>query len=347
MTTVFPKLRAESEDLQHLDVLRVVAALGVLAFHFSYRFPEAPPLWSLPLLVDGFFLISGIVIAHVYASRLKTRNACAVFLVKRFARLAPLHYATLAAYVAMMALLGLEGPRYDLKCIANNLTFTHSFACDALTFNHVSWSISAEMAAYVLAPAILRLGRHALTLGLVLLGVFVFAGLPWWYWTYELGWLRCIPSFAIGVGLYSLRCQFAPLVPRGALTVLCLAFVGATVFGIGGMPVYALVLLIVVAALAADTQGRASKVVRYLAPWGQLTYGIYMLHPIYDTVVFGGLERVAPAAGADVKLLFAFIGVPLTVLAAYASLHLLETPARKFISRKLTAPRQAPSRLAA
>lgn len=330
------KLRAESGDLQHLDLLRVLAALGIMVFHFAVRLPGSPTISGLPLLVDAFFVISGIVIAHVYTDRIKDRDDYARFLVKRFARLAPLHYATLLVYIALAVAFSLNGPRYDFRGIADNLAFTHAFACDARTFNHVSWSLSAEMFAYLCAPALLWLGPYALTLGAVLLTVFVHAELGWWTWTYDLGWLRCLPAFAIGMGLYSVRDFIATFVPRGTLVVSCMLFVICIAGGQGGLPVYAIVLLVVASALAADTRAEVSRLVRLAAPWGQLTFGIYMLHPLYDTIVIGAVEHAYPVVSGELRWLLVLAGFPIVVAAAYVSFYAFETPARRFLVRALS-----------
>jgi len=49
-------------DIPGLTGLRGILALTVLAYHLGY----APGGW---LAVDGFFLLSGIVLTHVYGGR--------------------------------------------------------------------------------------------------------------------------------------------------------------------------------------------------------------------------------------------------------------------------------------
>lgn len=85
-----------------------------------------------------------------------------IFLRKRFARLAPMHYLTLGAYVAIglaAPALGLslsEPEKYDLACLPANVAFLQStMACPHLSFNFPSWSISAEMICYLAFPLVL------------------------------------------------------------------------------------------------------------------------------------------------------------------------------------------------
>ena len=75
----FPPLKPDSEDMLHLDALRIVGALMIVVFHFN-RFINLDGRWQavddmvkgFSLIVDLFFVISGYVMAAVYAGRLTT-----------------------------------------------------------------------------------------------------------------------------------------------------------------------------------------------------------------------------------------------------------------------------------
>ncbi len=54
-----------------------------------------PPFANISLWVDFFFVLSGFVIAHAYLDRLRTGLGLGTFMVRRFARLYPLHLFTL------------------------------------------------------------------------------------------------------------------------------------------------------------------------------------------------------------------------------------------------------------
>jgi peptidoglycan/LPS O-acetylase OafA/YrhL len=109
-----------------VDVLRGVAALVIVVFHYHHfyladafdragvpaleSFPYAAvlaPLYSAVAAkaVEVFWLISGFVFAHVYMRRPVTGWN---FFVARFARLYPLHFATLL-YVAALQIWSLQG----------------------------------------------------------------------------------------------------------------------------------------------------------------------------------------------------------------------------------------------
>src|SRR5262245_52376951 len=132
MALSFPKLAPESEDFLHLDALRILASFAVVMFHWrghlAYKPASDATAWlnSWIVFVDLFFVISGFIIAAVYSARMSTLAQYGDFLFKRFARLAPLHYATLALYVAIGLLATLAGAslndpeKYNPACIAPN-----------------------------------------------------------------------------------------------------------------------------------------------------------------------------------------------------------------------------------
>jgi peptidoglycan/LPS O-acetylase OafA/YrhL len=182
---IFPRLKAESEELLNLDFLRLMAACAILISHFWTNLdltPAAVDRWAhlddLSVFVDVFFAISGIVIAYVYANRMSSTEDYGSFLQKRAARLVPLHLATLAFYV-VVGLVGaslgetLGAGRYDGSCLVPNILLVHATGiCDAVSYNAVSWSISAEMFMYLLFPLFLYVQRRsAASLAIAVVGI--------------------------------------------------------------------------------------------------------------------------------------------------------------------------------
>ena len=74
-----PPLKPDSDQMLHLDALRIVGAVMIVVFHFN-RFINLDGRWqvaddtvkSFSLIVDLFFLISGYVMAAIYTGRLTT-----------------------------------------------------------------------------------------------------------------------------------------------------------------------------------------------------------------------------------------------------------------------------------
>ena len=96
----------------HLDALRIVAAAAVVALHYAeYAKDNAAAhfvfahVQHFNLFVDLFFVISGFVIARQYLARVDSPDDIKRFLWRRFARIYPLHFLTLAFYLAVAAVL--------------------------------------------------------------------------------------------------------------------------------------------------------------------------------------------------------------------------------------------------
>ena len=342
------RLRTESDALRHLDVVRFVAAMLVVVYHYRNQWwfgdtlgRELLVFRNLSLAVDVFFVISGIVISFVYADRFQFGR----FIRARFARLAPLHYATLFAYVGiglLAAKLGIdwaEAGRVNGDCLVPSFTMTHSVGpCDHDAFNHVSWSISAEMIVYLLFPlAVLVPRRSAIVLtvlAVVMLAVLYAAGplgpqqRPWHELTYDFGVLRAIVGFLVGIALYQNRARLALLPAPRLLLVLA---VGAFFVGLATDVPRGLMLLdaylIAAFAYAADLRQTGTYWLLRIAPLSALTYGVYMLHPLVRTLFL----PVQTHFGVPVNVAIV-VNTAIVVALAWASYVLFERPARRMIN---------------
>jgi peptidoglycan/LPS O-acetylase OafA/YrhL len=343
-----PRLRCESDELLHLDVMRFVAAIAVVVYHFRNQWTFGPvrgdrisAFDNMSLAVDLFFVISGIVITYAYHDM----SHFGRFMQKRFARLAPLHYATLLFYLV----IGFAAPRlgsdmgepwrYRPDCLLPNLLFLQAFGtCSSYSFNHVSWSISAEMLAYLLFPLFLiLLNRHRalpLALALIMLALLYGAGpigpepRMWHQLTYDYGFVRVLPAFLMGMSLWGCRDLLRRLpMPGAVLGVLCVLFIGGLVAQAPRGLLVPVVYAMAAVALACDVQGGAGRLTRRIAPLGALTYGIYMLHPMVRTLIYPTMRSLHVPNNLVVAIMFLLVPV-----AAYLSLFLFEAPARRAIS---------------
>src|SRR5689334_21950406 len=91
-------LKKNSERLLELDVLRGLAAFGVLCYHYTTHHtllfsPTIKPLFNFPYGVYGvelFFMISGFVIFMTLENTKRPLD----FIVSRFSRLYPCYWAS-------------------------------------------------------------------------------------------------------------------------------------------------------------------------------------------------------------------------------------------------------------
>jgi peptidoglycan/LPS O-acetylase OafA/YrhL len=146
---------AGADRIQVLDSWRGVCALLVAVYHFPVvglvqSSPLARHSW---LFVDFFFVLSGFVIAKVYAGRLRDAASTGRFIIKRFGRIWPLHIAVLALLVVKAHLMGDVGTSAEksLVSIITNVFLIQSWGLHATdTWNFPAWSISVEWALYLI-----------------------------------------------------------------------------------------------------------------------------------------------------------------------------------------------------
>jgi peptidoglycan/LPS O-acetylase OafA/YrhL len=351
---LFPALHTTSDELLHLDALRFVASAGIV-LHHSLEFWYPPELRAtianrtsgLALFVDLFFVISGFVIAHVYSDRIANIAGYGQFLKRRVARLVPLHWLTLACAIALWSLVRLAGvqaggmPAFDLACIARSAMLVHAYVgCPSGSyFNPVSWSISVEMALYVLFPITILVGRLTrlanLALGVAILAtaLAIATATP-----KPLDWemvpplVRGLASFLIGVGLFDLRERIRLPLARIWTVLSCCALIAAMLIGASHAITLALTYLCVLCAIAAE-RASAWPVVKRLAVLGQLTYSIYMWHGLVILVLLNAVgDKLLHLSGLS-ALLLAMGCYGLILMMGYVSLVWIETPARRWIDR--------------
>ena len=234
-TSVRPT-RAPSANAQlpSLTSLRGVAALWVVLYHFSVQcLPnlDTTPYTSLIhkgyLAVDMFFLLSGLVMTHVYhrAFLNSVSQNYRSFIVARIARIYPLHLLVLLLFVATAVALHvstsrslgtlqdipLQGPR-SLGAFFANVFMLQGLEASQLSWNYPAWSISVEFVAYLVFPFALPAmwqtsDRAKIVIGSFLFGlILLLASLSngnFDQWDGPLTLLRCLPEFMLGTLLYS------------------------------------------------------------------------------------------------------------------------------------------------
>jgi len=338
-------------DLRPLTALRFMAALWVVLYTFWPNLDVSfmPNLAAKGYLgVELFFVLSGFILSHVYLHAFaEKRFSYRGFLWARIARVYPLHVFTLLGVMALGLAAVFVGMSIDAsvlswKSLPAHLLMLHAwgFASEA-GWNHPSWSISAEWFAYLAFPLFalaawpLRKRPWAATAGaaVFLMGLYAaferLAGFPLTEATFRWGALRIVPCFAYGCALY-LVYRRAPL-PRAGLLAISAAIVmvaSASVLAWDAITVLAAGLLIL--ALASIPDGRAgwlgSRPAVYL---GEISYAVYMVCAPWQILA---VNLAARATGAEDKRLhvLVWLGIILgLIVAAAATYHLIERPARQ------------------
>ncbi len=341
------------QRLDSLEGLRFLSSIAIVAGHYVPYVVSTPLIGRLHLAVDLFFVISGIVIAERYAGRLATGAEYLRFMSRRVARLYPLHLATLAFYVAVGVLVWsgklhpVDAARYNPSMLVPNLLLVHAWLpSGVISFNYVSWSISAEILVYLCFPAIVwLLRRHALlslagilvlTVGLAVLAMSL-TGKPLTKLSWEAGILRAVPSFGFGVWT---SCHADWLAARArqiasplAVAVLAAAVAVSMLLRVEEFIVLALIWLLVAAAFLCDRTGRATFLATpWLAARGELTYSIYMLHTVVATVVLAVATPKLFGTGLPARCAGAVLALAFLYAIARLSLRYFEQPLRRRIN---------------
>lgn len=197
--------------------LRGIASVMVMLYHYRLAWPhgswldgQTAFLISAEYMVDFFFMLSGFVIALVYLPQAGgSWRIWRDYMQSRLARVYPLHLATLLWMMALVAASGTFPADLRMETLRNLLLVQAWGFQDQFALNYPSWSVSGEVAAYLLFPALafgyLRFGKGfvlaaaalAVT-GLIAHDMLTGAGVRW----ERLALLRALPGFAIGVALH-------------------------------------------------------------------------------------------------------------------------------------------------
>jgi len=180
------KTAAYSRHFYSLDVLRGIAALGVVVYHWQHFFFVGTqegnvdlnrlPLYGLfkPLYAEGwravdlFFCLSGFIFYWLYSEKIAMRKtSLKEFAVLRFSRLYPLHFLTLLLVAAgQLIMLKCYGsyfvyPNNDLYHFVLQLFFMSNWGFErGLSFNGPIWSVSVEAFLYAIFFVVCILRFH-------------------------------------------------------------------------------------------------------------------------------------------------------------------------------------------
>jgi peptidoglycan/LPS O-acetylase OafA/YrhL len=338
-----PPARAPAaERLVQVDGLRAIAALSVVAFHYTTRFDElymhtAPTGLHLShdaglMGVQLFFAISGFVI-FMTVDRVKRPMD---FVAWRFSRLFPAYWAAVAITFVVLSLVHLPGHEVSLRQGLVNLTMLQFFF-SVPDVDGVYWSLQVELVFYAWMLFLWATGllRHAMAVCVAWVGLALAAALAeragWGQAPFVPGYfllIRWIPWFAIGMAAYvSLRDgRFGR--EHAFVVGLSLAAIAAGVVEGAGWENAAVATLAAVGVFLAS-RGRLPPLAwRPLVYVGAISYPLYMVHGNIGFVAIGWLERqgLAPWPAMAATLALAL------VLASLLH-HVVEMPGTRALRR--------------
>lgn len=342
--------RGSAVTLIYLDFMRFFAALGIILGHTSEFLVERSSRQShhestsgLTLFVDVFFILSGFVISYVYSDKVDGFRDFARYVQRRIARLYPLHLLTLFLMTALFFALVFLGinlnnpPNASAFCLASAVSLIHAWnSCSASVPNGVSWSISSEMSVYLLFPLLTQLARLRLLIAISAF-VFIFAALSIssgsvYKLTSEYTAIRAIPPFYFGCLLYEARRH---IVVGRWFSIVPIAMFFALIFGsYARLPREMLVVIayaLATSTIACDVGSVRPKFVARFHRLGDLSYSMYMLHPLIVAVLVSGLFDKVFRGGILMMRSSVIVAVSLILITSYFSLRYFEAPLRKKI----------------
>lgn len=353
-------------ELRALTSVRGIAAWLVVLFHIRLSIAGLPaPVGAVLekgyLAVDFFFLLSGFVIWMSWSERLRSGGASTIpeFLKRRIARIWPLHLFMLGFGLLLTCALfatGRDTPQFPFAELPLHVLLMQNWGfTSALSWNDPAWSISCELAAYLLFPLLVlaidwrRVPTPAVLAAIAALLVLLhmmFAlrsettlglDIP------RLGLIRCVLEFACGTAVGALWMRWRETWHLPAIACAAAALVLLAGWIAGPLPETlavpaAFAALLLALALTAGKPGNPleGRTLHYL---GEISYATYLGHfLLWFTFKLAFVSDVHAVAPPLIALYLAL------VLASSAALyHWVERPAqRRLNALPIRRPLRAP-----
>jgi peptidoglycan/LPS O-acetylase OafA/YrhL len=350
---------ASKREITDLTACRAIFAAWVFIYHIdlhahfsNYLGPAAALIRRGYLGVDGFFILSGLILARVHPELAQSFTGATRFWGKRLARIYPVHLAViilLAVMISSALALGLQPrdpERFTIAALLENILLIQGWGIsDHLAWNYPSWSVSTEWAGYLLFPVfwfyIARwpnvVAGQLLVLCIPILGLVEYQSGQGLNLTYASSLLRFFPEFIMGITtakLVPVAADYLPS-PALALTGLCIAILCPflhtdtfTVFGIW------LAIAAFTMQYDAERPPMLSKL-PFLRFLGVISYAFYMSFATVE-LLLAQFYRHEGWEPSNSKLIYAAAMTILTFILALALHFVVEKPARQLADRWLS-----------
>ncbi|KXU87883.1 hypothetical protein CI15_14315 [Paraburkholderia monticola] len=343
------------KKIDNLTGLRAFAALLVVVHHFADN-EGVMPLGIVQLVdnwvwgVDIFFVLSGFILAYTYLPSRETSfdwTAYRSFIVKRFARVYPMHLLTFLVFVGLWFVakhIGHEFAHSDVvytaRTAVENALLVQAWGLEGkLSWNFVSWSISAEWFAYLFlfplcAKVLSRLSRA--TCGVLVLLCWLMLCLYCFLYNdgaLELttfGALRIVPQFLAGYWLFRLlkTWKVGELAMCVGLVALMILMCVPTTLPVLLLP---LILLVIAGLANGGVIGRALFGNRVAVFLGEISFSIYLIHPILQIACNQVVRKLHVPQNPIIAMLILLVELGVVVAGGALGYYLVEVPARRAI----------------
>ncbi len=345
---------------ESLTRLRLVLIGWVVLYHLDLPLKVSGVLpWLRPVLgvgylgVDGFFLLSGFALWLGYGSR-PPMDAAGVrrFLLRRLAKIWPLHALALFALAAVVGLAQAGGAainepeRFSARDFLLQLFLVNAWETTSrFSWNYPSWALSVEWAGYLAFPAVLLALLRLRTPAVPALVAAAVAGLFWLgarepevglNYTLHLGLVRFAFEFTLGLALGRLATENR--LPRAAVLAATLAVPVGLGLRWDAVTVVGLAAVVVALWQRPSSRGGPARRPDLLLRLGEASFGVYLCWVFIEAALVGVLRVADPGPGGRVLLMAG--GFAANLAAGWLAWRLVEVPAHRWILARVE-PRRA------
>ncbi len=338
-----------------IEILRFLTSISVLIYHYRHFFGPYNSSSnlnyfeissSLPLYkffgviydhgifgVHVFYTISGFVFAHIYLSsseRISSKN----FFINRFARLYPLHFATLilVTFLQLFSLGAFDTFQIiqinDFYHFFLNLMFISSWGFEnGHSFNAPIWSVSVEVAIYILFFFLLSLIQKYKIIFIILISIILL--LIDKMKIFDTLFLECARLFFSGTIIYYLLNMklnnYIYLI--SSLILILLAF-------IGNFKTFVFCPALVLFFVAIDIYIKDKSYQLAFRKLGNLTYSLYLLHLPFQILILIIWKIIGIEDVIFTKFYFLIAFFVILIFVANLCFKLFEKPLNQLIRKK-------------
>lgn len=317
---------SQDSRIQILDALRGLAAMAVVGYHYSSRYPTLFGGTPLPFEFVGgsygvnvFFIISGFVI-YMTLDALKHP---ADFIVSRFSRLYPVYWVAMTLTAIVLLACNLPGRGVTIMQYLANLTMVHEFF-HVPSVDGVYWTLAVELRFYFWMFLLWLVGAHRHPQRFVLAWLalsMLRSHLPAVISSALI--LEYFPLFGFGIMMCQLQRNHWRSVPAGLVALACMASTSILEAGL---------MLLFAAALRFPPQILLSRPLLWL---GAISYPLYLIHQNIGYAVISSLDA-RPASSLLAVAVSLSLASLLTMYVERPATSRLRNTYRKWRARQTT-----------